>query len=270
MCPIPRLRVVALFGVLAAEPLTAQTLRGRLLDEDTERPIHSAYVILMDADNKRRDSVFTGASGVFLFRIQHPGRYRVGARRIGYEGTTTPPLKLKPGETLMMDFLITSTATKLTPVNVTARRRARVPRLQGLELRSFGARYVSRDQIRPAMNGARHFGDLLRRQNIPGLQITEDYRGELCVTVPRSQGRCLNLYLDGSPMRGAVVLDPRTIDRMVVINPAEAAMLYGMHAANGILMIYSSRGLPQAEEPRPGEEGIALGDERPKNGRVKP
>ena len=248
MRPIPMLRSATLSCVVAAESLAAQTLRGRVLDEDTEQPITSAFVVLLDADDRRRDSVLTDAAGVFVFRPQGPGHYRVLARRLGYVRTTTPPLKLKAAETLTVDFLIASAANTLTPVKVLARRGARGPRLQGLEMRNFGARYISRDRINPYRRGARNFADLLRHQNIPGLRIVEDFRGDLCVTVPRSKGQCLDLYLDGSPMSGASVLDPLTIERMVVILPTEAAMRYGMHAPNGILMIYSSRGLPQAEE----------------------
>jgi hypothetical protein len=245
MRPIPRLPAAALCGCLAAQSLAAQTLRGRLLDDNTERPIEAAFVILMDDDDTRRDSVFTDSTGAFLFRTPKPGHYRVTARRVGYERTTTPALKLKRGETMMVDFLIGAAVTKLAPVKVTARRGGRV---QGREVGDFGARYVSREDIRPRMRGARHFGDLLRWQNIPGLRISERSWGELCVTMARSSAGCMDVYLDGSPMSGAHALNPLSIDRMVVILPQEAMVLYGSQARRGVLLIFSRRGLPTGDE----------------------
>jgi Carboxypeptidase regulatory-like domain len=249
MRSIPKLPFVAVCGVLAADALAAQTLRGRLLDDNTEQPIRAAFVILLDDGGMHRDSVITDSTGKFLFHAGAPGHYRIKARRMGYAGTTTPPLKIKAGETLMVDFLIEAIATRLTPVEVTARkRRDDGERLQGLHMREFGQRYVSRQEIRPRTRGARNFSDLLRWQNIPGLQIREGAMGDLCVTVTRSTSGCMDVYLDGSPMSAAHTLDPLTIDRMVVVLPQEAMQLYGSQADKGILLIFSSRGLPTRPE----------------------
>ena len=85
----PTLLVIA--ATLAAAPLGAQTVSGRVVDSASRRPVTRLPVRLVPAADTARDTVYaatvTADDGVFLLVAPAPGRYRV---RLGDSHLSAP------------------------------------------------------------------------------------------------------------------------------------------------------------------------------------
>ena len=87
-----RCLLYAAVGVLALTPaLSAQTARGRLLTDDTpQRPLPFATMSLHSPDGTERAVTITDTLGLWVLRAPEPGRYRLRARRLGFQMVTSP------------------------------------------------------------------------------------------------------------------------------------------------------------------------------------
>jgi hypothetical protein len=113
-------------------PLSAQTLRGRLLDLESNEPLAAGLVTLVTADGRSVLTVVTGRDGHWLLEVPGPGAYYVAAKRIGYQPWMTGPVKVEPGDDLNSVFHLRRAPVLLSPVEVSARETRRF-----LELRGF-------------------------------------------------------------------------------------------------------------------------------------
>jgi hypothetical protein len=109
---------------------------------------------------------------------------------------------------------------------------------------------VTREEIERAVRTSYHFGDILR-QTVPGLQVRDnpsqpgarlcvEFRGRRSIRFARSCQTPV-LILDGVRMHDPPSLystiQPETVQRIEVIPPAEAGLLYGSESANGVLVV---------------------------------
>lgn len=85
-----------LFGV--ARSAGAQTVRGALLEEGTDRPIPGAFVILQDSTGRTLATTMSSSAGTWLLRAPMAGTYRLRADRIGYASLVSDLLTLQEGE----------------------------------------------------------------------------------------------------------------------------------------------------------------------------
>jgi hypothetical protein len=158
-------------------------------------------------------------------------------------------------------ILISQQAIELDPIVVEAMTQ------RELDARSRGTMIheVTREEVERAARTSRHLGDILR-QTVPGLQVRDtritpgaricvEFRGRRSV---RFGVGCQTpvLLLDGVRMHDPPslysTLDPGSIERIEVVPPAEAGLLYGSDSAFGIIRIETR--LWHAEEgtaPRP-------------------
>ena len=101
---VPRV-LSALVLVLSLWPtslLSAQSIRGRLLDEETGDPIPGAGVTLLAGSKGGRivRGVLTDSMGEFFIEAEEEGRFRLKSERIGYKSVTSPPFDLLTQDTL--------------------------------------------------------------------------------------------------------------------------------------------------------------------------
>lgn len=80
--------------------LTAQTVRGELVEEGLGAPIEGAFIVLLDERGEQVAAMLTNAAGRFVLHAPTPGRYTVRAERIGYENFTSPVLELASEQVL--------------------------------------------------------------------------------------------------------------------------------------------------------------------------
>ena len=70
--------------VVAALPLNAQQIRGRVVDEPSRQAVRDASVMLLDTLGTIITGSQTGADGFFQLRAPSPGRYTVAVQQPGF------------------------------------------------------------------------------------------------------------------------------------------------------------------------------------------
>ncbi|HUP01340.1 MAG TPA: carboxypeptidase regulatory-like domain-containing protein [Gemmatimonadota bacterium] len=86
--------------LFTAAPLTAQVIRGSVVEQDTGGLVTGGFVVLLDEGGVQRDAALTDAAGRFLLTAPEPGHYRLGLDRIGYLSVTTPSFQVAAGQTI--------------------------------------------------------------------------------------------------------------------------------------------------------------------------
>ncbi len=85
---------------LAAAPLPAQTIRGRLVERETLSPIPGALIELLDHEGVRLAGTVSGERGFYFVRAPGAGLYRLRVGRIGFENKLSPPVVLQADESV--------------------------------------------------------------------------------------------------------------------------------------------------------------------------
>lgn len=125
---------VVLSLLIALAPATrapAQTVFGRLVNQDEGTPLNGAVVHLMVAPGNRVFSTFTDANGGFVLAAPAEGRYWLRAELIGYQASESPPFHLAAGDTLAYRLAMPVQAVDLGAIVATAERRCVVRPSEG-------------------------------------------------------------------------------------------------------------------------------------------
>jgi hypothetical protein len=129
-------RIVPLAAaVLAATPLAAQTVRGRVLDATTGEGVAQAAVQALSPEGHDLGRARSGPDGTFQIQLRAPGTMRIQAERAGYRPTVTAELPVGVRETVEVEVRIAASAVAMEPLRVTAR--VEPPRRRSLELNGF-------------------------------------------------------------------------------------------------------------------------------------
>jgi hypothetical protein len=76
----------------ASQPLSAQQIRGRVVESESREPLSAATVSLLDGDMAVRGTAQTDSAGNFLFDDLAPGLYLVQAEAGGRFSSISPPI----------------------------------------------------------------------------------------------------------------------------------------------------------------------------------
>lgn len=122
------MRVIAsLVGLMAlatwaAEPSLAQVaIGGRVLDDESGRPLVGARVLLLNRYQKVVGYSVTDDTGHFAFKPRHGSRMRLEARAVGYRPTVTPVLwMVGDREFASLEIRLAPNVVLLAPVEIVA------------------------------------------------------------------------------------------------------------------------------------------------------
>ena len=95
MATFRRIRRTLLVFVVAPVALSAQTLRGTVVDTSTEAPVGGATLLLVAPDSQRVASTLTDDAGAFSVTAPRPGEYMLRVERLGYDIAFVGPFELK-------------------------------------------------------------------------------------------------------------------------------------------------------------------------------
>jgi hypothetical protein len=110
--------IVAVLACLCAPHSgRAQTVRGRLIDENTAAPLAGGFIRLVDPAGRRVAEMLTGDAGVYQLRAPSAGSYRLRVERLGYKTYESAVFTLD--STLVRDLRIPHIAIELP--SITAR-----------------------------------------------------------------------------------------------------------------------------------------------------
>lgn len=259
------LAVAALVGATAL-PAAAQatgTVRGRVVEAGTQRPLSGVQVSLPGLNR----GTITNATGDYLLPAVPAGQHRVRAQFIGYTpGEIT--VTVAAGQAARADFTLSQSAVALDEVVVTALGQTAVQRSLGTAQQSVRGSVIAeaqRENFVNALQGRIAGVEVASTSGVPGASTQITIRGVSSIS---SSNQPL-FIIDGLPMdnktlhtgvlasqisgtgfenRGvdftnrAADLNPEDIESITVLKGPEAAVLYGIDAANGAIVITTKRG----------------------------
>lgn len=249
----PRMVRSWLFSLLAvlfaSAPLAAQqgTVSGVVRTEAGE-PLVGAQVTVTGTSL----GTLTQENGRYLLTQVPSGEQRIQAELIGYS-TVIRTANVRPGETVTLDFTLTTEAVALREIVVTgvvgATERAKVP----FTVDQLSSEDLPVPSVTPAqaIQGKVAGATVVSASGRPGSAPSILLRGP---TSLNASGRDQEpLYIVDGVILGASIVDISglDIDNIEVIKGAAAASLYGSRAANGVIQITTKRG-----------RGMASGDIR--------
>lgn len=148
-------------ALLAAAPLGAQTIAGKVLDRTTGQPVNEATIEALRGSSGDRVAARarSDAQGNFVIVLEDEGQFRIRARRVGYQPSTSLPVQVERRQTVQAEVRISSSEVVLDPLTVTAR--SVPPRNPRLDREGF----YQRERI--------GFGRFLTRHEIGNMVVTE-------------------------------------------------------------------------------------------------
>jgi hypothetical protein len=181
--------------LLAAAPLSAQVIRGTLVDAATQAPVAGASVRLVSARGEETALARTDSAGAFTVWARYAGAFRLRAERLGYTPSLSPEVRLAGRDSVRVLFRISASAVVMEPLQVVSHVRRRSPRLAGFLRRAEmdrGGWFATREDIEAATPV--RVSDVLRSAR--GIHLRMVYQGVGYQV--RGRGECLPaVFLDG-------------------------------------------------------------------------
>ncbi|MGI9182042.1 MAG: SusC/RagA family TonB-linked outer membrane protein [Longimicrobiaceae bacterium] len=251
---------------VATAPLAAQasgTIRGRVVEAGSVRPLNAVQISVVGTGR----GTLTNAAGEFILVGVPVGSQRVRARSIGYTSTERT-VTVDADQVARADFTLSQSAIALDEVVVTALGETTAQRALGTSQQQVGGGEIVRTQRENFINAlqGRVAGvEVASTSGVPGASSQITIRGVSSIS---SSNQPL-FIIDGLPMdnktlhtgvlasqisgtgfenRGvdftnrAADINPDDIESITVLKGPEAAVLYGIDAANGAIVITTKRG----------------------------
>jgi hypothetical protein len=224
--------LIMMMTILALVPasLSGQEVRGRVVDDATERPIAGARMELLRPSGELVATFLSDTNGKFTLRAPREGNFTVRGSAPGYMVSRGQQVTLLSLDTLRIEFRLSPDAVLLTPIVVEVDRPMAVP----ARLIPY---YERRDWY--GRMGRGRFFDTEELENWKGLRITSLLRdvGRLhFVPVPygrageyvlsdRRDSRCsVTVYIDGVRDRGIGTV--RELELSVIMSQIAAVEVY--------------------------------------------
>jgi len=192
--------LAAVLPLLAAAPLQAQLIEGRLLEDRSDAPVAGATIALLSGSGSTLRTVVTDAQGGFSFPLRSPGRHGLEARRLGFRAVRTEMMDIRWGDTIRVEIRIAVDAVPLAPLTVTSapRQTLRETYLDDFYSRQRGSmgRFLGPEQIERL--GGHALTTILR--SVPGITVSQSGRSifRQTLVVGRGMSACVpSLWVDG-------------------------------------------------------------------------
>ena len=245
----PQLLLAALLLLAPASAAAQQgVIAGRVTDVETGAPLDAVQISIVGSLGTDRVGVLTNAQGTYRIAVP-PGTYAVVAQHIGFADQRRDGVGVGAGEQETVDLQMTSRATVLNPIVVTASRRQE----KALESPSTVVT-VGEEQIeeRATVTPVDHMKGLpgvdivqtgLTQANVVTRGFNNIFSGALLVITDNRYAHVPSLRFNAWNMIPASQMD---VERMeVLLGPAAA--LYGPNSANGVLHIITKSPLDEQE-----------------------
>jgi hypothetical protein len=253
--PFTAAALLSILLLASAARLSAQSVRGRVLDDSTGTPVSNVRISALGAGDELLAMATSDGRGHFAFRLEPRSNFRLTASRIGYAPNASEVVQADSLEALDIELRITTRPLSLPTVSVVSRKLARTEGDRRLErAQSLGGRMVSPESIREAAPTSRTLGDLMRRTAGHLVQVVSGYGGATCLLVQRTanlrqQQTCALLVVDDVVSAGDAYIAPTDIELVVVIPASAASVRFGERARFGAVAVYTRAGMPAVKRP---------------------
>lgn len=186
-----------LLGPVLASPLSAQTTTGSISGVVTDtagRPVEGAEVIARNIATSAERRTVTRVTGAYNLPGLPPTTYDVTARLVGM-GARTQRIQVGIGQSLILDFRLTSRTVELEEITVTA-----VPLVE-TRTSELGTN-ITQQQIERLPTPGRNFLDLAALA--PGITVSEDRIGATGFRTFQGGGQspnAVNIFVDGTSLK---------------------------------------------------------------------
>jgi len=245
VCGVLVSTVLAACGLLPAD-LSAQTIRGTLLERGSDNPISLGFVVLLTEAGDSVTSTITDDEGAFSVTSPVPGNCLLMAAALGHRETTVGLFELGEGGELTVEFRIPVEALTLDGLLVQAERIGKVPALvrNGFSRRMQEGigHFITPQEIENS--SATRTAHLFREE--PSVRLVGDrifLRGTRDLCSPQ-------IYLDGVPLSVGASLPLDAIVPLEVLagvevyrSVAEVPLQYGgTGAVCGVILFWTKDG----------------------------
>jgi TonB-linked SusC/RagA family outer membrane protein len=250
------------FGLLAAlitgtsQAAKAQqgTVTGTVTDRATGDPLENARVILVRPNRIEG----TGRDGRYTFRGVAPGNYLVRVLRLGYL-PASDTAAVGPGQAATLDFALTPSPVQLEEIVTTAT--GQQSRLEiGNSIATISAAQVAEEspitEFTNLLSGRAAGVEVLKSSGATGTGTKIRIRGSNSVSLSNEPLYYVDgVRIDAEPNGYAYDiggqstsrindLNPDDIENIEIVKGPSAATLYGIQAANGVVLITTKKGVP--------------------------
>ena len=245
-----------LLGGLAAAAPGAQAQQGSIggvvTDEATGDPLEAARVILVGPNRIEA----TNREGRYTFRNIAPGSHQIRVLRLGYR-PATDSAAVAPGETVALDFALAPAPVQLDEIVTTAT--GQQSKLEiGNAVSTIEASKVAEEapitEFGNLLTGRAAGVQVLKSSGATGTGTKIRIRGSNSVSLSNeplyyvdgvridatSDGYAYNI--GGQSTSRINDLNPDDIENIEIVKGPSAATLYGIQAANGVVLITTKRG----------------------------
>ncbi|MEL6926253.1 MAG: carboxypeptidase-like regulatory domain-containing protein, partial [Bacteroidota bacterium] len=161
--------------ILFANVLSAQqTLKGTVIDKQSEMPLIGATVAIVNSDPTIGTT--TDVDGNFSIPEVPYGRYSIAISYLGFEGITLPNVEVTAGKEVYLEIGLEESVEKLDEVVVTAA--VQKDRAQN-ELATISARTFSVEEVNRYSGGRSDIGRLV--SNFAGVSTADDSRNDIVI-----------------------------------------------------------------------------------------
>ncbi len=254
-------RVVCAAALLLAVPVALQaqaatgTIRGKVTEASSGRGLPDAQISVVGT----RIGGLSQSSGEYTISGVPIGARVVQVRRIGYQPISRT-VQVLTGQTLTIDAALSVSAINLSEVVVTGTASPTEKRRVGTSIATVDSTVVAKAQavtIDQALQGKIAGAQITQNSGGPGGGgISVRLRGTNSfisgsdplyiidgVIVDNGSAQLADLGGRSNPQNRLADINPADIDRIEIIRGAAAAALYGSRANNGVVQIFTKRGV---------------------------
>jgi TonB-dependent starch-binding outer membrane protein SusC len=254
-------RAFGVAGLLFAAPaaLTAQaatgTIRGKVTEASSGRSLADAQIQVVGT----RVGTISQASGEYVLTAVPVGARVVQIRRIGFQ-PVNKTVQVLAGGSVTVDAALSVSAINLSEVVVTGTASPTEKRRVGTSIATVDSTVVAKAQaitVDQALQGKIAGAQISQNSGGPGGGgISVRLRGTNSfiagsdplyiidgVIVDNGSAQLADLGGRSNPQNRLADINPNDIDRIEIIRGAAAAALYGSRANNGVVQIFTKRGL---------------------------
>lgn len=242
-----------------------QLVYGRLLDDGTHGPISGGTLQLLTKSGDVAATATSSGRGQFWLVSPRAGTYRLRGEHVGYKTAESPALYLMLGDSIGMDFYLSTRAALVAPMTVTASRRAWSDRAELGGMEGFLSRYgrftssgygqfMTRDSIAYWDQRGVTVGDMLlaKIHAVTGVVPLGDSMGgavimtggQVSISAHIGPGGCIpRYYLDGSlvPYTALSGLTPADLEGVEVYVWPQIPAEFSMGYPCGVVVYWSRR-----------------------------
>ena len=255
---LSRILGFVLAGVLAGSNQLVQaqqgSIAGRVTDAATADPLENARVILVGPNRIEG----TGRDGRYTFRGVPAGNHQVRVLRLGYR-PASDSVTVAEDETVALDFALTPAPVQLDEIVTTAT--GQQSRLEiGNSVATIAASQVAEEapitEFGNLLTGRAAGVQVLKSSGATGTGTKIRIRGSNSVSLSNEPLYYVDgVRIDAEPNAYAYAiggqstsrindLNPDDIENIEIVKGPSAATLYGIQAANGVVLITTKRGAP--------------------------